>query len=341
MFNPSQTKAMVPMTSPGAPANRAKMILPNSFTFSYKNTAFTACQHDILILLFEKIQRLMTNTAPLDKDLLDEQKVTIDASLIMKGRNKEHVLQSARALMDIEFGFRYIRDERGNANRVWGVFVTTVEDIKGTDFISITINRDILPVLTYYGPSVGGTLLLRDPELETKGRHAKIIRSMLISRRGIGSWRESLSDFKMMLGLSSEYRPSCLKKDILEPVRKWLLENSDIWFEYEMLTEKIPGRKSRAESIFFWVYSSESPSGDRKCFGDYSIVYAWMKRITGDPMSHRSIEMADAAAESGRLHHLADKCRFYGAQVRSGDMEEGHATNIIRKILLDDLGIRP
>lgn len=198
--------------------------------------------------------------------------VTIDASLIMKVRNKEHVLQSARALMDIEFGFRYIRDERGNANRMLGVFVTTVEDIKGTDFLSITIYRDILPVLTYYGPSAGGTLLLRDPELETKDHHAKIIRSMLISRKGIGSWRESLGDFKMMLGLSTEYRPSCLKKDILEPVRKWLLENSDIWFEYEMLAEKIPGRKARAESIFFWVYSSESPSGDRKYFGDYTIV---------------------------------------------------------------------
>ena len=325
--------------SKGTP-RRTKMILPNSFTFSYKDTSFTACQHDILILIFEKLQVLMTNTAPLDKEMFGEQKVVIDASLIMKGRNKEHVLQSARALMSLEFGFRYIRDDLGNVNRVWGVFVTTVEDIKGSSFFVLTINRDILPVLTYYGPSVGGTLLLRDPELETKGRHAKIIRSMLISRRGMGSWKESLDDFRMMLGLSTEYRPSCLKKDILEPVRRWLLENSDVWFEYELLTEKVPGRKAHAEAIFFWVYSTEKTPGKRE-FSDYSLVHSWMRRVTGDPVSHRNIELGDGVMDSGMMHHMAEKCRFYGSMVRNGEMEVAHAVNIIRKILYDDFSLRP
>ena len=168
------------------PASRdgMRIILPNSFTFSYRNENFTACQHDILLLVFESLQGYMTSSAP--HELTIEQKVTIDTTEIMGNRNKEHVLEAARKLQSLEFGFRYIRDELGNVNRVWGVFVTTVEDIKDTPYMRLTINKDIFPVLTYYGESVGGTLLLKEPSLETKGKHAKTIREMLISRRGIG-----------------------------------------------------------------------------------------------------------------------------------------------------------
>lgn len=313
---------------------RTKMILPNSFTFSYRDESFTACQHDILLLIFEKLQGFMTNAAPHDKAMFEEQSVIIDSSEIMGNRNKEHVLDAARGLQSLSFGFRYIRDDLGNVNRVWGVFVTTVEDVKGTNHIRLTINRDIFPVLTYYGESVGGTLLLKGPALETKGRHAKTIREMLISRKGIGYMKVELGELKMMLGLSPEYRPSCLRKDILEPVRKYLLESSDIWFEYEMMRTKEPGRKASISSVYFWIYSGKEKTGCS--FPDYNIVHTWAVMLTGDPASHDNLRITDAVCSSGRLHHLAEKCRFYGDMVRSAAMEREHALNIIRKILKDD-----
>lgn len=316
-----------------------RIILPNSFTFSYRNENFTACQHDILLLVFEALQGHMTSSAP--HELAIEQKVTIDTTEIMGNRNKEHVLEAARRLQSLEFGFRYIRDELGNVNRVWGVFVTTVEDIKDTPYMRLTINKDIFPVLTYYGESVGGTLLLKESSLETKGKHAKTIREMLISRRGIGYFKEDLDEFKRMLGLSEQYRPACLRKDILEPVRQYLQQNSDIWFEYEMIKEKVPGRKDRDSSIYFWIYTEETgrPSSKQN-FNDYSLVHSWVTRLTGDPMDHRNISVTDRVSESGRLHHLARKCQFYGQEVRNGSIEKGHAENIIRKILKDDYGIQ-
>lgn len=323
------------------PASRdgMRIILPNSFTFSYRNENFTACQHDILLLVFESLQGYMTSSAP--HELTIEQKVTIDTTEIMGNRNKEHVLEAARKLQSLEFGFRYIRDELGNVNRVWGVFVTTVEDIKDTPYMRLTINKDIFPVLTYYGESVGGTLLLKEPSLETKGKHAKTIREMLISRRGIGYFKEDLDEFKRMLGLSEHYRPACLKKDILEPVRQYLQQNSDIWFEYEMIKERVPGRKARCSSIYFWIYTEESGRlSAKQNFNDYSLVHTWITSLTGDPMDHRNISVTDSLSESGRLHHLASKCRFYGREVRCGNIKRGHAENIIRKILKDDYGIQ-
>lgn len=121
-------------------------------------------------LSLPELQGFMTTGCPLDKELCSEQKVTIDCSEIMDIRYKEHVIQAALGLRDLQFGFRYIRDELGNVNRVWGVLVTTVEDIRDTSFIRLTINRDIFPVLTCYVESVGGTFLLKGPALETKGR---------------------------------------------------------------------------------------------------------------------------------------------------------------------------
>ena len=62
------------------PASRdgMRIILPNSFTFSYRNENFTACQHDILLLVFESLQGYMTSSAP--HELTIEQKVTIDTT---------------------------------------------------------------------------------------------------------------------------------------------------------------------------------------------------------------------------------------------------------------------
>lgn len=313
------------------------LILPNSFTFSYKAENFTACQHDILILIFEKLQGFMTTGCPLDKELCSEQKVTIDCSEIMDIRHKEHVIQAALGLRDLQFGFRYIRDELGNVNRVWGVFVTTVEDIRDTSFIRLTINRDIFPVLTYYGESVGGTFLLKGPALETKGRHTKTIRNMLISRKGLGQFRTDLDEFKLMLGLSTKYRPSCLRKDILEPVRRWLLENSDIWFEYEIQREKVPGRKARSNAIFIWIYT-RGKDAFRRDYGDYSTVYNSLVMASRKP-DLGVVQFVDRICESGRLHFAASKCRYYGGLVRSGEMDRAHAVNIVRKIMLEDFSI--
>lgn len=320
-------------------SQRARLILPNSFTFSYKAENFTACQHDILILIFEKLQGFMTNRIPLDAEMVEEQKVTIDSSEIMDSRNKGHVLQAAVDLMELEFGFRYIRDDFGNANRVWGVFVTTVEDIKGTSLIRLTINRDIFPVLTYYGESVGGTFLLKEPALETKGRHTKTIRNMLISRKGLGQFREDLTEFKKMLGLAEQYKPSCLRKDILEPVRHWLHENSDIWFEYELLKEKVRGRKSKSHAIHIWIYSREDRYPRKASHSDYSIVHAWVQKATGDPAAHRNVTITDSISESGRIHSLVQKILHYKGQVNDGAISMDHAVNIFRKILLEDFGI--
>ena len=319
---------------------KARLILPNSFTFSYKAENFTACQHDILILIFEKLQGFMTNMVPLDKEMIEEQKVTIDCSEIMDSRHKEHVIQAALGLRDLEFGFRYIRDEVGNANRVWGVFVTTVEDVRDTSLIRLTINRDIFPVLTYYGESVGGTFLLKEPALETKGRHTKTIRNMLLSRKGIGQFQENLDEFKKMLGLSPEYRPSCLKKDILEPVRRWLYENSDIWFEYEILLEKQPGRRAKSKSIFIWIFTkADDGSGRWSSSDDYCTVYNWIRMTARDCLSPSHLHICDTICSSGRMHHLAGKCRYYGEQIRNGEITQKHAANVFRKILSEDFGI--
>ena len=315
------------------------LILPNSFTFSYKAENFTACQHDILILIFEKLQGFMTTGCPPDKETCSEQKVTIDCSEIMDIRHKEHVIQAALGLRDLQFGFRYSRDELGNVNRVWGVFVTTVEDIRDTSFIRLTINRDIFPVLTYYGESVGGTFLLKGPALETKGRHTKTIRNMLISRKGIGQFQVELDEFKRMLGLSPQYRPSCLRKDILEPVRRWLLENSDIWFEYELIREKVPGRRARSNAIFIWIYSRDKDGMKKPSGNDYMLIYNWLNMSNVTDPDGSVIRYADAICESGRMHFLASKCRYYKEKVAEGEIDRPHAVNIFRKILSEDFGM--
>ena len=65
-------------------------------------------------------------------------------------------------------------------------------------------------------------------------------------------------------------------KDILEPVRRWLLENSDIWFEYELIREKVPGRRARSNAIFIWIYSRDKDGMKKPSGNDYMLIYNWL-----------------------------------------------------------------
>ena len=58
-----------------------------------------------------------------------------------------------------------------------------------------------------------------------------------------------------------------------------------------------------------------------------------------DCLSQSNLHICDTICSSGRMHHLAGKCRYYGEQIRNGEITQKHAANVFRKILSEDFGI--
>ena len=313
---------------------RNPILVPNSYTLSFKNEGFNATQHDIIIATFEQLQNSMSHG-----DVRPGEPFTAILNVPDFGDtdHKEWFVRNAVDLVDLKFGFRYIRDERGNTSRVWGPFYTRVEDITGTPLIRVTINPEIFPVLTYFGKGVGGTTLLKPHIYEMENKYAKIFYEIIESCRGIGRYEAPLEDFRKVLGLSPEYTTANLKRNILEPMQR-LFQKEDPWFVYELSSSSpVRGRRPKADTVRLWIRENRGAGWD-SC-SDYMIIYSVLRRLV-DPAcpSADAVGLADSVFQHRRSMAFAQKCRYYYGELSSGRMEWAKFSNTIRLILRKDLG---
>lgn len=313
---------------------RNPILVPNSYTMSFKNESFNATQHDIIIATFEQLQNSMSHG-----EVQPGRPFTAIISVRDFGdiRHKEWFLRNAVELIDLKFGFRYIRDERGNTNRVWGPFFTKVEDIGGTSLIRVTINPEVFPVLTYFGKGVGGTTLLKPHVYELENKYAKIFYEIMETYWKLGRWEAPLEDFRRVLGVSDKYTTGNLRRNILEPMQL-LFQREDRWFDYELFcSSPVAGRKPRMDAIRLWFH--DNSAGDTEA-SDYVIVYNVLSMVArSSGRAQDTVSVVDSICRDRRFHTFASRCRWYASEWRGGSMGWDHLCNTVRKILLEDLKV--
>ena len=135
------------------------LIQPNNVTFGQYSV--TEWQENLLTLISDQIQQHMTREKQLPKDLFNQPVVEIKCDEAGGKNNKSKVLKEAIAMMRKNFSFRWVHPNIHQTVETFGVVITTVHNIKGTNRVALTLNPWAIPFLLYYGTGVGGTKIRR------------------------------------------------------------------------------------------------------------------------------------------------------------------------------------
>lgn len=318
-----------------------RLMHSNSLTLAYKN--ISSMQHEIMVLIVEKLQDYVTTDEAFFENYPMVPDFELDVSDICDPRNKAKVLHSIDGLRNIDFTFRQWHPRYKKYITFHGAIISTVGDIENTSRVLVTINHKIIPGITYCGEHVGGTLYLKELTLADEGKYNKLIRQLIQSRSWLGFWKVSVEEFRRIIGAPERMENKDLRKKILEPARRWILDHpAKEWFDYEFFSGRAPaGKRPQYDMLYFTIYHTDDGRSGRRTipYEQYSTIYAWMKKISGDPCSHAALDATDAIMDKGTAPKMLSRIRYYRTRMETGEITPEHALNNLRKIVREDCGI--
>lgn len=312
----------------------------NSLTFAHKN--ISSMQQEIMVLVIEKLQDYVTTDERFFENYPLVPDFELDISEICDPSNKAKVLCSIDALRDIDFTFRQWNPVYKKYVTFHGAVISAVGDIENTSRVLVTINHKVMPGLTYCGEHVGGTLYFKEITLSDEGKYNKIIRQVIQSRSWLGYWKVRIDEFRLIIGAPERMENKDLKKKILEPARRWILDHpAGEWFDYEMFSDTPPsGRRPQYDTLFFTIYHTSSSRSEKAVsYDDFHLIYTWMKILCDDPVSHKAIEATDAIMNNGWTPRMLSRIRYYRRRIDDGSITTDHAKNNLKKMLREDYSI--
>ena len=101
----------------------------------------------------------------------------------------------------------------------------------------------------------------------------------------------------------------------------------------------VPSGETASAALFGRLTGKQKYGNGPRSGNDYMLIYNWLNMSNVTDPDGSVIRYADAICESGRMHFLASKCRYYKEKVAEGEIDRPHAVNIFRKILSEDFGM--
>lgn len=316
------------------------LIQPNNVTFGQYSV--TEWQENLLTLISDQIQQHMTREKQLPKDLFNQPVVEIKCDEAGGKNNKSKVLKEAIAMMRKNFSFRWVHPNIHQTVETFGVVITTVHNIKGTNRVALTLNPWAIPFLLYYGTGVGGTRYGKNIALTLRGNYTKRLYKIICSQRDRREYYYSIDQFCKDLEIPASYSNAQIDQKVLRPAQTRIKESeADVWFDYKFIC-KTPkkGQKPKADTIILFIHARNPQElrGDQQ--QQYSFVYRWVYGALSYPSDNTPVRALDKILESGRLKDVYDRCAYYDEKVCSGEMSTAHAHNSLAKMLREDFGIK-
>ena len=284
----------------------------------------------------------MTREKQLPKDLFNQPVVEIKCDEAGGKNNKSKVLKEAIAMMRKNFSFRWVHPNIHQTVETFGVVITTVHNIKGTNRVALTLNPWAIPFLLYYGTGVGGTRYGKNIALTLRGNYTKRLYKIICSQRDRREYYYSIDQFCKDLEIPASYSNAQIDQKVLRPAQTRIKESeADVWFDYKFIC-KTPkkGQKPKADTIILFIHARNPQElrGDQQ--QQYSFVYRWVYGALSYPSDNTPVRALDKILESGRLKDVYDRCAYYDEKVCSGEMSTAHAHNSLAKMLREDFGIK-
>ena len=291
------------------------LIQPNNVTFGQYSV--TEWQENLLTLISDQIQQHMTREKQLPKDLFNQPVVEIKCDEAGGKNNKSKVLKEAIAMMRKNFSFRWVHPNIHQTVETFGVVITTVHNIKGTNRVALTLNPWAIPFLLYYGTGVGGTRYGKNIALTLRGNYTKRLYKIICSQRDRREYYYSIDQFCKDLEIPASYSNAQIDQKVLRPAQTRIKESeADVWFDYKFIC-KTPkkGQKPKADTIILFIHARNPQElrGDQQ--QQYSFVYRWVYGALSYPSDNTPVRALDKILESGRLKDVYDRCAYYDEKV--------------------------
>lgn len=139
-------------------------------------------------------------------------------------------------MMRKNFSFRWVHPNIHQTVETFGVVITTVHNIKGTNRVALTLNPWAIPFLLYYGTGVGGTRYGKNIALTLRGNYTKRLYKIICSQRDRREYYYSIDQFCKDLEIPASYSNAQIDQKVLRPAQTRIKESeADVWFDYKFI----------------------------------------------------------------------------------------------------------
>lgn len=197
-----------------------ELIQPNNVTFG--QYSLSEVQENVLTLIVDALQKHMTKTNTLPRDLFNQPYVEIACDEAKGINNKANVLKAIRQMDGKKFKFKWVHQNMGKEVETEGSIITTMHNIKGTNNVIINFNPWAIPFLVYYGIGVGGTYFNKVIALKLRGDAVKRIYKVICRWKDKTSYDYSIKEFRQDLDLLDKTYDNNyeLERRVLKPAVK-------------------------------------------------------------------------------------------------------------------------
>jgi len=330
---------IIPKSNKNKAYKEIMLVEPKNITFGRRD--YDAIQENVITLLSDAVQDHVSNKIPLQTDLFNQPYVRIVADEASGEKNKNRLMRSIRELFSKPFEMRWAHPQTHKTIDTTGVLVTALHDVKGTNYVELTINVWAIPFFLYYGKGVGGTRFNKYLALRIKGKYSKRIYKLLSANKDKLEYSYDIEQFIKDFAVPDYYTNTHIKKEILEKAKQELDEvNADVRFDYEMITKRpINGRKPKADTIVFKIIQTHPREAGGEQWQMYNFVYTEIFHAL-NVTTNVPVTCADKIVEMGLLKQTYERFNYWYNQRVSGKLHREHYNNKIKKYLREELNVK-
>lgn len=315
---------------------------------------YSEVQQNVITLIQQQLEKYMTKDAKeavVRLDSMGEPYIVIDTDEASSKKNKAYVIEEVRKMFDKTITFRWRHPTWGEDIKTTCPIVTAIHDVVGKHYIKVNYNRWAIPFLIWYGKGVGGTVYDKTISLTLQGKYTKRIYKLICSYRDKDHYDYDIKQFCKDFNIAKSYTPNKIKNLILKKAKEDIdMANSDVTFDYEILTVKLGKAKPKADKIRFYPHwkktrdnlSKEDLKLYSKCYRIISLCHVPETDV---------VTICDLLLNNGMMKIVCERWDYYEDRICAGDrMASGQpyttaiAINSMRKMMreeLEKLGVDP
>jgi len=282
--------------------NQISLVQPNKVTSARYN--YSAREENILTLIVAAVQGHMTREQTIQRDLFGLPQITIDIKDV-GCKHKSEYLNALEKLRIKSISFEWKNPVDGKTRETHTSLVSAYHNVKQTSIIEVALSTWSIPYLLYWGNGVGGTIFNKITALTLSSQYTKRIYKNCKRWEDKGGFSLSIKEFREMLCLDNFYSKNAnLKARILEPAKKELSKNADIYFDYTF--EKIGGSRSYNQLNFSIKSNNKKLDNDNKT-ELYLLVYNIIGLAYPSIKSSKAKDITDKLADNPYILEKAYK----------------------------------
>lgn len=306
------------------------IIQPNKITNA--RYEFTAIQKNIMIHIMGALQDKMSHK---QETLFGEVSVNIALKDLDENRNYDRIREEAINMKKKDIQYE-VKKENGRETEVLTSIISGISYEKGSRVIGIDIPSKAVPVLCYIGD--GYTKMRQLVSLTLRSVYSKRLYELCCRWEDRGGFKIKVDSLREILAIPKTYKNSNIKQRVLDPSKKELKEDSDVYFEYELVKTK--GSRS-FDLINFKVITKKNHKLQTKEEKNllnqemYSSVYRFIQQF----YQSEALKIADSLNLSGNLEEAYFRFGRLDDEYTTGKKNRSDVLRLIRHILKTDFDI--